>query len=214
MLGTGVFNSDGDMWKFHRMMTRPFFSKDRISHFDIFERHSDEAIALATRRLHEGHAIDIQDLFSRFTLDSATDFLFGNCVYSLHAGLPYPDSVLKSNPEAARKKIGKMSVRERIAEEFTGAFADAQMSIAERLRMGIIWPLSEIRQDQTKRHMEIVNAFLDPILAEALRKKQERKNLVDTHPEIPDAQEIEEDETLLDHLVRFTDGWYIFLSTL
>ena len=61
LLGTGVFNSDGkfmrhipesllslmhpqfnaagDMWKFHRGMTRPFFNKDRISHFDIFERY-------------------------------------------------------------------------------------------------------------------------------------------------------------------------------
>ena len=27
---------------------------------------------------------------SRFTLDSATEFLFGNCVESLSAGLPYP----------------------------------------------------------------------------------------------------------------------------
>ena len=37
-LGLGVFNSDGEMWKFHRGMTRPFFSKDRIAHYDIFDR--------------------------------------------------------------------------------------------------------------------------------------------------------------------------------
>ena len=41
-------------------MTRPFFSKDRISHFDIFERHADEAILLIKERLHAGHAVDIQ----------------------------------------------------------------------------------------------------------------------------------------------------------
>ena len=38
LLGTGVFTSDGEMWKFHRGMTRPFFSKDRIAHYDIFDR--------------------------------------------------------------------------------------------------------------------------------------------------------------------------------
>ena len=58
VLGSGVFNADGswtlcrcalyaltltrlgEMWKFHRSMTRPFFSRDRISHFDIFEKHA------------------------------------------------------------------------------------------------------------------------------------------------------------------------------
>ena len=62
MLGDGVFNAEGtlclgafpivnwcsnmtltvrhpgDMWKFHRSMSRSFFSKDRISHFETFDR--------------------------------------------------------------------------------------------------------------------------------------------------------------------------------
>ena len=61
VLGTGVFNADGDLWKcagesfslhasrseilsflcrFHRTMTRPYFTKDRISHFEMFDRHA------------------------------------------------------------------------------------------------------------------------------------------------------------------------------
>ncbi|KAF9000997.1 cytochrome P450 [Cyathus striatus] len=43
-LGSGVFNSDGDIWKFHCTMTRPFFIKDRISDFSIFAIHADEAL--------------------------------------------------------------------------------------------------------------------------------------------------------------------------
>ncbi|KAG2357243.1 cytochrome P450 [Suillus spraguei] len=67
VLGTGVFNSDGKPaltslfccdrltnWlcisRLHRTMTRPFFTHDRISHFDIFDRHADHAITLATER--------------------------------------------------------------------------------------------------------------------------------------------------------------------
>ncbi|PPQ73115.1 hypothetical protein CVT26_014736, partial [Gymnopilus dilepis] len=90
ILGTGVFNSDGDMWKFHRSMTRPFFSKERISHFDIFDRHASSALRQLRTRLAEGYPVDIQDLASRFTMDSATEFLFAQDVRSLDAGLPYP----------------------------------------------------------------------------------------------------------------------------
>ena len=78
-------------------MTRPFFSKDRISHFEIFDRHAADAIEQVKARMKEGYAVDIQvsfcaihqhffiltffqDVVSRFTLDSATEFLFGMCV--------------------------------------------------------------------------------------------------------------------------------------
>ena len=80
----------GDMWKFHRTMTRPFFSRERIAHFDIFARHADTALALMVQRTRAGGAFDVQDLAGRFTMDSATEFLFGNCVHSLAAGLPWP----------------------------------------------------------------------------------------------------------------------------
>ena len=80
-------------YRFHRGMTRPFFSKDRISHFEIFDRHAADAIRQVKERMREGYAVDIQvsiqdpplpifltffqDVVSRFTLDSATEFLFG-----------------------------------------------------------------------------------------------------------------------------------------
>ena len=41
-------------------MTRPFFTKDRISHFENFDRHADEAIRQLKARLNEGYAVDIQ----------------------------------------------------------------------------------------------------------------------------------------------------------
>jgi hypothetical protein len=80
-------------YRFHRGMTRPFFSKDRISHFEIFDRHAADAIEQVKERMRQGHAVDVQvrihttnphlvlivfqDVVSRFTLDSATEFLFG-----------------------------------------------------------------------------------------------------------------------------------------
>lgn len=41
-------------------MTRPFFSRDRVGHFDIFERHAVDALSQLKKRLHEGFPVDIQ----------------------------------------------------------------------------------------------------------------------------------------------------------
>lgn len=41
-------------------MTRPFFSRERISDFDHFTRYADRAISKLKARLPEGYAIDIQ----------------------------------------------------------------------------------------------------------------------------------------------------------
>jgi hypothetical protein len=56
-------------------MTRPFFSRERVSDFEIFARHTDEALNKLRDRLREGEAVDAQDVVSKFTLDSATEFV-------------------------------------------------------------------------------------------------------------------------------------------
>lgn len=48
------------LFRFHRSITRPFFTKDRISDFELFERHTDEALRKAKARLAEGYPIDFQ----------------------------------------------------------------------------------------------------------------------------------------------------------
>ncbi|KAI1786669.1 hypothetical protein LXA43DRAFT_1098968 [Ganoderma leucocontextum] len=90
VLGKGVFNADDDMWKLHCTMTRLYFqSRDRIARFDMFDRHADFAIKMMKERFWNGHALDFQDLISRFTLDSGTEFLLGHCVHSLKHDLPH-----------------------------------------------------------------------------------------------------------------------------
>ncbi|TFY59598.1 hypothetical protein EVG20_g7724 [Dentipellis fragilis] len=145
LLGTGVFNSDGEMWKFHRGITRPYFSKDRISHFEIFNRHAEDVIALAKERLRAGFPIDFQDLTGRFTLDSATEFLFGQDLQSLAAGLPYP----ASSPRAAENAFAANSP----ANRFFVAFQEAQhASLKTRF---------------------VIDGFLKPLITEAIRRRKE-----------------------------------------
>jgi len=43
-------------------MTRPYFTKERISHFELFDRHAEVAIAKMKQRLSQGIPIDFQVL--------------------------------------------------------------------------------------------------------------------------------------------------------
>ncbi|KAJ7031177.1 cytochrome P450 [Mycena alexandri] len=186
LLGTGVFNTDDAMWKFHRSMTRPFFSRDRISDFDIFDKHAHDAIGQAAARLSEGHPVDIQDVASRFTLDSATEFLFGKSADSLSAGLAYPDSLSHLNPP---------SFWDHPSNVFVHAFMEGQRLQVDRGRFGSKWRLLEFWTDRIQPHRKIIDQFIDPIVDDALAKKVEGSTLKSK----PEA------ETLLSHLLLGTD---------
>ncbi|KAJ7440912.1 cytochrome P450 [Mycena galericulata] len=195
VLGTGVFNSDGEMWKFHRSMTRPFFSRDRISHFDIFDRHADVLIALLKTRMRTGHAVDFQDVVGRFTMDSATDFLFGSCLNSLHASLPFPHNVTFATPESD-------SADAQGALAFSAAFNESMLHICNRARIGWAWPLTEMWYDRTVEPMKIVSAYIDPIIHDAVAKKKLADSLNEKLEK--EDEEVAEGATLLDELLNVT----------
>jgi len=188
LLGTGVFNSDGDMWKFHRSITRPFFSKERISDFDVFDRHAEEAIKQAKDRLAQGYPIDFQDLVSRFTLDSATEFLFKNDVHSLAAGLPYPDH---PSPLA---KPNTLTFENHPSNAFVRAFVGGQDLTALRGRAGSFWALKEMWGDVVAPLRKEVDRFVEPFLEIGATRKDESEK----------TSKAGVDETLLDYLVKQT----------
>lgn len=206
LLGTGVFNSDGSMWKFHRSITRPFFSRERVTDFEIFTRHADHAIALLKRNTIEcGEAVDIQDMAGRFTLDSATEFLFGKDVRSLDAPLPVPyDRPAAVSPESATALSTSPSDAN---NAFSNAFASAQRNAMFRTRLGFVWPLLEMFGDRCKDAVEVLYGYIDPILKEALDEK--KKNGV-----LGEGTEgkVGEGTTLLSHMVALTDGMYSFCA--
>ncbi|KAJ7031870.1 cytochrome P450 [Mycena alexandri] len=189
VLGTGVFNSDGEMWKFHRNITRPFFSRDKISHFDIFDHHASSVIRIMKERTRGGYSIDFQDLVGRFTMDSATEFLFGTCVDSLKANIPYGHNVAFPPPESN-------SVQGQTANKFIEAFNESMQIIAHREYVGPIWPLWEMWYDWTVEPMKVVSAFLDPIIESAIERKREAEAL--------EMKRDIEAETLLDELLNST----------
>ncbi|KAF7330275.1 hypothetical protein MVEN_02465400 [Mycena venus] len=191
VLGDGVFNSDGEMWSFHRSMTRPYFARDRVRHFEIFDRHAEKTIALIKGRMKEGYAVDFQDLVARFTMDAATEFLFGTCVDSLSAVLPYPHNASSDTPIPQSQR----------ANDFPTAFGDAMRQITFREWVGWVWPLFEMFEDRTAKPMKIVRGFVDPIIHSAVEKKKRNAGVRNMEFEGADNGE---NDTLLDELLKST----------
>jgi hypothetical protein len=57
-------------------MTRPFFVRERISEFDLFDRYTQKLLARVGEHVDRGAAMDLQDLFVR----PAFDIRFGACL--------------------------------------------------------------------------------------------------------------------------------------
>lgn len=84
-LGEGVFSSDQrGLWSWHRSLTRPHFTRDRVSEMHACEEHIPRVITWLEKRSEAVEAVDIQDVFSRFTLTCGSQHLFGKCLDMLN----------------------------------------------------------------------------------------------------------------------------------
>ena len=92
------------------------------------------------------------------------------------------------------------------ADDFARAFADAQYVVSQRVHKSWLWPLFELWRDETAEPMKAVNAYIEPILKDALEKAK----MAAPHGEKSTPESSDED-TLLDHLVRLTTGRYYLL---
>ena len=157
----------------------------------IFNRHADQVIVKMKERFSQGIAVDVQDVLSRFTLDTTTEFLFGRDVESLAAELPYPStregSVRRGHP----------------SDEFSFAVNRAQEYAFPRILWGKFWPLVDFWKDSVTVERNLADKFIDPIIEAALQRKRDANGVYELN---------KEEGTLLDHLVHQTDG-AIFNST-
>jgi cytochrome P450 len=78
--GDSAFSSKGPVWSHGRALLRPAFTKLQISNFDIYEKNFQKFSKLIPS---DGSTVDLQELFKRFTLDTASEILFGDSVNSL-----------------------------------------------------------------------------------------------------------------------------------
>jgi cytochrome P450 len=171
-------------------MTRPFFVRDRIRDFDIFEEHATRAISKMKARLEEGYAFDFQDLAARFTLDSASEFLCGFNIDSLSATLKYPPSSAIAGLRNAESALHPSNV-------FVTAFAEGLDIIADRARLGPFWTFREFWKDEAKARRKVLDKILHPYVEAAFQKLRAGEL---------DDESKEESTTLLENLVKITNG--------
>jgi hypothetical protein len=138
---------------------------------------------------------------SRFTIDSATEFLFGRSVHTLSTHLPYP----ASSPLAGSSEFTNHS-----SNKFVKAFTAGQLLSALRSRRGEIWPLMEFWEDKVKPNRKIVDDFIEPVLTD---KRAE----IEGRPYTEKENTIDDGEPLLTHLLNQIQGFpniFIVISQL
>ncbi|KAG0278485.1 hypothetical protein BGZ95_003902 [Linnemannia exigua] len=85
VLGNGIFNSDGSLWKMHRKTASHVFSTKiyRALIDGAFTDHSLQLCAVLDRAVQQGKPVDLQALFLRLTLDAFAKLSFGLEIDSL-----------------------------------------------------------------------------------------------------------------------------------
>lgn len=116
LLGDGIFTLDNQGWKHSRAMLRPQFAREQVAHVKMLEPHVQNLFAHVKK--NGGQEFDIQEYFFRLTLDSATEFLFGESVESLC------DSSIHKTPAGECDITLKM--------KFADSFNYAQSTLATR----------------------------------------------------------------------------------
>jgi cytochrome P450 len=138
LLGEGIFTTDGAAWQHSREMLRPNFARTQIGNIDTYEKHVSHLIAAIPA---DGQTVDLSELFFRLTIDSATEFLFGESVETLVKGT---------------------------GAGFTDAFTHSQEYIANSARWGKwakYFPANKRFQQDAKLVHDFVDYFVDKGLA-------------------------------------------------
>ncbi|GFF54000.1 cytochrome P450 52A3-B [Aspergillus lentulus] len=150
LLGEGIFDTDGAHWAASRALIRPSFTRDQVADLTSLEGLIQDLFALLPR---DGKTVvDLQELFFRYTIDSATEFLFGQSVRTLK----------KTQSEL----------------EFAHAFHYAQKAIITRGMLGSLAVFYRDRKaDECNRICrELVQRFVDEAFR-AVENKGEKKQV-------------------------------------
>ena len=140
LLGHGIFTTDGAAWQHSRDLLRPNFTRTQVGDLATFEAHISQLIDRIPR---DGSTVDLQELFFCLTIDSATEFLFGESTNSLAPST--------SKDSSAR---------------FAEAFNKSQEAVAETARNGAFMRL--FRKSTFDSDVKCVHDFVDKYVQRGL----------------------------------------------
>lgn len=150
VFGHGIFTTDGKIWHQSRALLRPTFAKESISNLEVAEIHFQH---LLRRIPKDGSTIDLQDLFFKFTMDTATQFLFGHSV-NTQSNYDHPSGEISDS-------------------EFVEQYTYTQLEASHNVRLG---PLARFRynpaaQKARKTVFTYVDHYIDVAL-DALKNRE------------------------------------------
>ena len=153
LLGDGIFTLDKEGWKNSRAMLRPQFAREQIGHVRSLEPH----LQILAKHIDnsKGLYLDIESLFFKLTVDTATEFLFGESVHTLIDGL---EEVKLPNDWEGR-------------QNFAQAFDESQSICSIRAYLQTLYFLQG--GSRFKKDNELVHKFADYYVQKALNTSQE-----------------------------------------
>lgn len=177
LLGHGIFTSDGAAWQHSREMLRPNFARNQVADLATFENHVKQLIKAVPR---DGSTVNLQDLFFKLTMDSATEFLFGESTDCLEL-----------------EKTSQNDTR------FAEAFSRSQERAGENFRSGKL--IQWLNKHEFKRDSDYVQKYVDQFVEKGL---EYRKSL-DLSKEPPEVKEGERYVFLYELVKRIADPVHI-----
>ncbi|KAK4999186.1 hypothetical protein LTR66_001720 [Elasticomyces elasticus] len=145
LLGQGIFTTDGAAWQHSRDMLRPSFHRSQVGDLGMFENHVRHLIDAVPR---DGTTVNLADLFLRLTMDSATEFLFGESTNCLAPGINTVSN-----------------------DGFAEAFNRAQAAIVGDSRIRFIKRLLEMKASEADQDIKYVHEFVDTYVRKGLAKR-------------------------------------------
>lgn len=154
VLGDGIFTLDGNGWQHSRAMLRPQFARDQVSDVHMVETH----LQFLVSRVNGSKPVDMQELFFNLTLDTATEFLFGQSVGC---------QIAESDPGAYSSDM-PLDLRKSFQKDFN----KAQEHLGERVRLQMLYWLWNPKELKTAGAR--VHAFVDHYVSKALVESEEK----------------------------------------
>jgi hypothetical protein len=96
---------------------------------------------------------DAQDLYTRFSIDAGSEFLFGSS----------PNTLEYDSTDV---------------DEFNLAFDKIQELVLKRNLMGSFWPFLEFLKDKSRPYAKTIDSWMEPVVRRALDHKRRTKNAV------------------------------------
>ncbi|ANB15330.1 C-22 sterol desaturase [Sugiyamaella lignohabitans] len=160
LLGDGIFTLSGSGWKHSRAMLRPQFSREQVSQLESLNDHVSTLLTIFKEKSQTGQYFDAQKLFHNLTLDTATEFLFGESCNSLN------NESRDMNPTAGSSAPVS-------AADFADSFNYCLTVLALRSQAGYFYWLFSGRKFISG--VKTCKAFVDYFVRRALRTADEKK---------------------------------------